>query len=412
MQRVVLRSLLFAALTAALAGSGCRACGEPTTDAADGAAPLAIVPRGKVLQAAENEDGGTSSARVLRAAAAQRVTIPAGSLEAGSTPGDQGRDPSLEPASLALELGEFSIDRYLYPNDPAKPAIVGVTRARAAELCQRAEGRLCTELEWERACKGPDQTTYAGGAAWDPECAKAPHTCASGFGVLGLGAALREWTASDVAPIEKTQAKSAAVRGAQSKASGVDHRCAHRSAVDPTASADDLGFRCCYGPPNAAVIASPQWEQTFRRVDLTPAQVQEMFASVPQLAKLSDTITFFKEPDDVNVVLTRGDAGVGQVPNTTFTTQPLLWNPVPGEELLIIVGKSQKDAFIVAFHRLPDDRYRIGSSLIMENERGPVVLGFNGYVRRKLAWGISWDRPAESGNITYRDDNRVVITQK
>lgn len=412
MRRAVLRSLSPVALASALVVSGCRTRGEPTSDPSDAGAPLALAPKGKVLQAAENEDGGTSSARTLRAAAVQRVVIPAGSFEAGSTPGDQGRDPTLEPTNLALELGEFSIDRYLYPNDPAKPAMVGVTRARAAELCQRVEGRLCTELEWERACKGPDKTTYAGGAAWDPECAKAPHTCASGFGVLGLGSALREWTASEVAPIEKTLPKAAAVRGAQGKASGVDHRCAHRNAVDPTASADDLGFRCCYGPPNAAVIASPQWQQTFRRVELTPAQVAEMFASVPQLAKLSDKISFFKEPDDVNVVLTRGDAGVGQVPNTTFTTQPLLWNPVPGEELLIIVGKSQRDSFIVAFHRLPDDRYRIGSSLIMENERGPVVLGFNGYVRRKLAWGIAWDRPAESGHITYRDDNRVVITQK
>lgn len=391
---------------------GCRTRGEPPADPPDGAAPVSLAPKGKVLQAAENEDGGTSSARKLRAAAAQRVDIPAGSFEAGSTPGDQGRDPVLEPANLALDLGAFSIDRYLYPNDPLKPAMVGVTRARADELCQRAQGRLCTELEWERACKGPDQTAYAGGAAWDPDCATAPHTCASGFGVLGMGAAFREWTASDVAPIEKTQAKSAAVRGARGKASGVDHRCAHRSAVDPAASSDDLGFRCCYGPPNAPTIPSPQWEQTFRRVDLTPLQVTEMFASVPQLAKLSDKIVFFKEPDDVSAVLARGDAGVGQVPNTTFTTQPLLWNPVPGEELLIIVGKSQRDSFIVAFHRLPGDRYRIGSSLVMEGERGPVVLGFNGYVRRKLSWAVAWDRPAESGNITYRDDNRVVITQK
>jgi formylglycine-generating enzyme required for sulfatase activity len=412
MHRFLLDPLLLVALAAELALSGCRSRSGSTTHQTDEAAPIAIAPKGKVLQAAENEDGGSSSARTLRAASAQRVDIPAGPFEAGSTPGDQGRDPVLEPANLAVELAGFSIDRYLYPNDPSKPAMVGVSRARAAELCQRAEGRLCTELEWERACKGPDKTSYAGGAAWDPDCAKAPQTCASGFGVLGLGAAFREWTASDVAPIEKTQPKAAAVRGAQSKASGVDHRCAHRSAVDATVSGDDIGFRCCYGPPNAAVIASPQWEQTFRRVDLTPAQVSEMFASVPQLAKLSEKITFFKEPDDVNVVLNRGDAGTGQVPNTTFTTQPLLWNPVPGEELLIIAGRSERDSFIVAFHRLSGDRYRIGSSLVMENERGPVVLGFNGYVRRKLAWAISWDRPAESGNITYRDDNRVVITQK
>jgi hypothetical protein len=250
------------------------------------------------------------------------------------------------------------------------------------------------------------------GAAWDPVCAKAPATCASGFGVLGMGGALREWTASDVSPIDKAQPKSAAVRGARADANGVDHRCAHRSAVDATASGDDVGFRCCHGAPNAVTIASPQWEQTFRRAELSAAQVAEMLASVPELSALGDKVTFFKEPDDVGVVLSRGDAGTGTVPNTVFTTSPLLWNPVPGEEILVIAGRAQKDAFVVAFYRLPGDRYRIGSSFLMKDERGPVILGFNGYVRRKLSWSTCWDCPGESGNVTYRDDNRVVITQK
>src|SRR5262249_14599957 len=161
---------------------------------------------------------------------------------------------------------------------------------------------------------------------------KAPQTCASGFGVLGMGAALREWTSSEVAPIEKAQPKAAAVRGARADASGVDHRCAHRLAVDPTTESDDLGFRCCRGPANAASLPSPQWEQTFRRAEISPAQLSEMLSSVPELAALGDKVSFFKEPDDVSVVLARGDAGTGSVPSTTFTTSPLLWNPVPGEE--------------------------------------------------------------------------------
>jgi hypothetical protein len=404
--------LVAAALAAAACGRSGGGGGPTPSDPDGGGPPVALAPQGKVLEAAENEASPAGSARTTaKAAGSERVEIPAGKLIAGSTPGDKGRDAVLEPAMLEVDLGGFTIDRYLYPNDPQRPPMTGVSRPRASELCQQAGGRLCTELEWERACKGPEGTPYAGGAAWDASCAGSPASCASGFGVLGMGAALREWTASDVAPIENMQPKAAAVRGARADASGVDHRCAHRMAVDPEASAPDIGFRCCRGAPNAATIPSPQWQQTFRRADLPIDQVVQMFASVPQLKDLGADISYFKEPDDVNTVLARGDAG-GAPPNTTLTTSPLLWNPVPGEEILVIAGKAQKDSFIVAFYRLPGDRYRLASSFLMKGEKGPIALGFNGYVRRRLIWGACVECRGESGNVTYRDDNRVVITQK
>jgi formylglycine-generating enzyme required for sulfatase activity len=389
------------------------ACGKKDGDAPaelDGGAPIPVGAQGKVLQAADNErpDGGAASRPP--AATTPTVSIPGGSFVAGSTPGDRGRDPVLEPAMLDMDLGPFTIDRSPYPNDPARPALTGVTRERAGQLCQERGARLCTELEWERACKGESGTPYAGAAEWDAACSKDPSACPSGYGVLAMGA-LREWTSSDVMPIEKTQPKAAAVRGAPAGASGVDHRCARRSAVDATASSEDLGFRCCGGAPNAAAIASPQWQQTYRKVDLGAAQAREMFSSVAQLQRLGGDIAWFEEPHDVHLVLERADAGGGP-PNTVLTTSPLLWNPVPGEEILVAAGRAGKDSFVVAFHRLPKDRHRIASVLVLENEKGPVVLGFNGYVRRKLSWSTCWDCPGESGNITYRDDNRVVITQK
>jgi formylglycine-generating enzyme required for sulfatase activity len=399
-----------------LPACGKRPEGAPDSGAPASSSPVSIAPQGKVLEAAENEspDAGLASAAkkaAPSAAARERVQIPAGGFTAGSTPGDKGRDPVLEPTLLAIELGGFSIDKYLYPNDPQKPPLTGVPRARASELCQEAGGRLCTELEWERACKGQEGTAYAGSSAWDPACARAPASCASGFGTLGMGAALREWTASDVAPIENVQPRAAAVRGARGDAGAVDHRCAHRAALDAASGSEDLGFRCCYGPPNAASIPAPQWQQTFRKAELTPSQAEEMFASVPQLKELHE-IAYFKEPDDVNLVLSRGDAGAGTVPNTSFTTQPVLWNPIAGEEILVVAGKAQKHAFIVAFYRLPGDRYRIASSFIMNDERGPIVLAYNNYVRKRMSWSACWDCRGESGNVTYRDDNRVVITQK
>ncbi len=230
--------------------------------------------------------------------------------------------------------------------------------------------------------------------------------------MLGLGAAGREWTASDVASTESAQTRASAVRGARADAAAWDHRCAHRAAVDATASGDDLGFRCCYGAPNAATVPPPQFQQTFRKAELTPAQAADMFATVPELKDLGHDITYFKEPDDVNQALARGDAGVGTVPNTSFTTAPILWSPVAGEEILVVAGRAQKSAFIVAFYRLPGDRYRIGSSFILKDEKAAIVLGYNSYVRKRLSWALCWDCRGESGFVTYRDDNRVVITQK
>jgi hypothetical protein len=405
-----------------LLGAVLAACGNKTGGTAvppgDAGDPVVIAPKGKVLGAAENEaPSPTSSARAApvpaaAAAVGARVDIPAGKLTAGSTPGDQGRDPTLEPVLLNVDLGAFSIDRYAYPDDPGKPALTGVTRERAGELCQQAGGRLCTELEWERACKGPEETLFAGAPSWDSTCARAPEKCASGFGVLGMGAAVREWTASDVGAIENVQTKAAAVRGARSDAVAWDHRCAHRAAVDAAASGEDLGFRCCYGAPNGASLSSPPWQQTFRKADLTPSQAAEMFATVPQLKDLGHEISYFKEPDDVVLALSRGDAGVGSVPNTSFTTSPILWSPVPGEEILIVTGKAQKSSFVVALYRLPGDRYRIGSSFILQEEKGPIVLGYNSYVRKRLTWSLCWDCRGESGFVSYREDNRVVITQK
>jgi len=400
------------ALLLALALAACKSgSSASSTESADGGASVVISPKGKVLEAAENQaendDGGPKAA----AAKSERVEIPEGTLVAGSTPGDKGRDPVLEPAELEVKLGAFTIDRYLYPNDPQKPPLTGVSRARAAELCEQTGARLCTELEWERACKGPDATTFAGRASWDPSCAKDPASCASGFGVLGLGAALREWTSSDVQPIEDMQPRAAAVRGAKGSAPGPDHRCAHRTAIDPAASAEDLGFRCCRGAPNAAVIPSPQWEQTYRRVELPAKELAEMFATVPALASLGNEITYFKEPDDIGVVLARGDAG-GPPPNTILTTSPLLWNPVPGERVVVVAGRAGKDSFVVAFHQLPGDRYRIASTLVLKDEKGPIALGFNGYLRKRLFWATCWDCRGEAGNVSYREDGRVVITQK
>jgi hypothetical protein len=400
--------------------AACGTCDKHET-AAGGAPSATVAPEtGPLLEAADEAEAARSARPQQKGVATQageKITVPAGTLVAGSTPGDHGRDPALEPALLSVSLGEYQIDKLPYPNDPSQRPLTGVTRAKAAALCAERDGRLCNELEWERACRGAEGQQYAGGDVWDGACAKDPQTCASAFGVLALGGAMREWTASDVLPIKDLLKQGAAVRGTQADAADVDHRCAHRTMVDPASHGGDLGFRCCYGAAPDARIESPDWQPTFRKAEMPAERLAELFKSSKRLAALAEDIKYFREESAVDTVIRRGksrakgdDAGAPP-PTGKLGTGPLLWNPAPGEEILLVTGQSKKDSFIVAFHRLPDDRYRVGAAMLLENELGPIIFSYNANVRRKLQWAICWGCYAENGDIHYREENRVAITQ-
>jgi hypothetical protein len=334
------------------------------------------------------------------------VSIPGGGMVAGSTPGDEGRDPMLEPTLLPVELGPFEIDKLPYPNDPAKPPRTGVTREEARGLCQQQGARLCTELEWERACKGKDSDVYAAGNAWDQACAKDAASCASDFGVLALGGAIREWTASDL--VEADERRRAVARGAAASADGVDHRCAHRIGLDATAKGDDLGFRCCKGPPNAAAIPPTKGgDVSFTKTTMDLKKVQKLLSAIPQLAHYAKDVTFFNEDEAVKTVLSRGDGGVK--PGPALTTSPVSWTPVPTEEVVVMALRAKTASLIVAFYHLPEDRYRLASSLVLKDELGPVVLSFTSFNKKRVSWSTCWDCPGEQGAVELKDGRRIVV---
>lgn len=385
-------------------------CGPSAGDAASSSSAQAsssAAQRGAVLEAAENQSHASTSS-TAKAAAEPVVAIPASKLEAGSTPGDAGRDPTLEPPLLALELGAFDIDRAPYPNEAGRPPLKGVTRDKAASLCKERGRRLCSEIEWELACKGPEGSLYAGREAWDDACSRDPSSCASSFGVVALGA-YREWTASDVAAVGDVKA-GAAVRGAPSSASPLDRRCAKRSSVEPSTSSNDLTFRCCGGEPNLTPLPAPKKGTNFERAELSAAELEEMFGVIPQLSKLKD-LKFFDPDAAARTVTSRADAGVDPK-GYVLTTSPLSWRPVPGEELVVVTGLAGDDSFIVALYRLSDGRHRVASSLVLKKDKGPVVLAYDRSVDSRLEWSTCWQCPGESGRIGYRDDRRVVITQE
>jgi hypothetical protein len=338
--------------------------------------------------------------------ALERITIEGGTLRSGSTPGDAGRVPELEPKNQEVELGPFGIDRLPYPNDPAQPSLLGQTRDDARRLCAERGARLCTELEWERACKGPKQDEYPSGVMWDPSCTAGAKSCASGFDVLGLGTTAAEWVSNDVVQDEKRRALT---RGAGKAAAPLEHRCASRHPTEATSTSQDIGFRCCHGAPNAAAIPEAKQGTIFAKTKLTAEELQAMLAATPEGKPLAKDIKFFREPDGANTVVSRGP---GEKKGFDFTVAPLLWNPAPGAELLLVAARSgESTSFVAAFHVLPGGKYRLASTFVLQGEPGPVALAYSPDIKPRVHFSTCWGCPGETGKALFRRPETVVIVQ-
>ena len=139
---------------------GCRAC--------SGAEPSATVDAGPEVDAAAKlaalrpQDAGPKPG----APRAGMAFVPAGTLKAGTPLGKLPRVATEELPGTPIQMGAYYIDIYPYPNEPGAIPQPNVSRDEAKKLCAEKGKRLCTELEWERACKGPDNTTYEYGETY------------------------------------------------------------------------------------------------------------------------------------------------------------------------------------------------------------------------------------------------------
>ncbi len=337
----------------------------------------------------------------------EAVDIPGGAFFAGSLPGEPGRLPEVEPLRYEVELGPFRIDRLPYPNDPALPAATGVTRTEAERLCTEAGARLCTELEWERACKGPGNDSYVTGAEWEDACSKTPQRCASGFDVLAMGVEVREWVRGDVHDDETGKLLSVTRGAAPSPDNGP--RCALRGALPANTERADLGFRCCHGAPNAATMPTPSLQTTFEKPNLPQERLKKLLLAEPRTRALATDLVYFREPDAANTVVARGP---GDRQGFLFTVAPLLWRPVAGAEYLIVTARSGKDtSFVLAYYVLGKDDYKLAASFILKDEVGPVALAYSPSIRPRLHFSSCWGCPGETGKLLYRNPDTVAIVQ-
>jgi formylglycine-generating enzyme required for sulfatase activity/tRNA A-37 threonylcarbamoyl transferase component Bud32 len=169
-----------------------------------------------------------------------------------------------EPVAQVTDVYGFYIDRYEFPNrtrgaggEPVS-AVARVTSIEAAAACKKVGKRLCTEMEWEKACKGPFNFIYSYGDEFDLEMcgkgvtdphvlgAKANKDCVSGYSVADMSGNLREWTST----VPGTKKGRRVVKGGHRSNAERGSRCAFTKDERANYADTTLGFRCCLSLPD------------------------------------------------------------------------------------------------------------------------------------------------------------------
>lgn len=351
------------------------------------------------------------------------VRVPAGVLLRGSAPQDVLRDQFAENDLVPTEVTAFGIDALPYPNDPTRPPRVGVTRPEAEAMCAEQGKRLCTEIEWEAACRGADNRRYPTGNTYDPSDYpdEDPIEPPSPTGAFAMGRLL-EWTASAWGR-DPDQVERAAVRGyapdqltaGRPTPPENGRRCAKRWPRLPVEGSPALGFRCCRGPANRAVCDIERPRPPFSLyANMKPDKFAKVIRSIPELAMVHDDPRMFSDGDVRAVLARRGnDREALREKGLRFRWKPVRWIPRQGMELWVAVGRSDRHAFVVALHEAEDnERYVHASSLILWDQPLPLALAFREGTRGEIYWAPCWGC-RDGGTLEYDEDsNEIIITHR
>jgi formylglycine-generating enzyme len=250
--------------------------------------------------------------------------VPSGALVVGTPPDRFPRLADEEVAGEQVIIPPFYIDLYPYPNEEGAIPLTNVTRDDAAKLCAERGKRLCSELEWERACKGPENRTYEYGDRYRADvCSTGTGTllrpsglrvgCRSDFGVRDMHGGAWEWTQSSFR--RGTSGGLATVRGGNATAGELVGRCANAMGRPADVDAPTIGFRCCAGDRVA-----PEVELSIRHPRKLEARDRLDAGLVPELLKVL--------PEEARGALLRHGA---IAPDRMWS-----WWPVGNDELTIL----------------------------------------------------------------------------
>ena len=308
-----------------LAGtSSCSSCRRDADDQADGA------PRGPAPSSATISSWPAASAPNDSGAPRPGMAwIPPGTLRAGTPPGRTPRVADEEMPGTPVEMGGFYIDLLPWPNEPNAIPTSNVSRDEAEQLCSSKGKRLCSELEWERACKGPDSTTYEYGETYRKDAcgtgvaleqaSRRPtgeHAqCKSGFGVAEMHGGVWEWTASEWGRGSRG-ASQGVLRGGNSVAGELVGRCSNAIARAASKKSPTMGLRCCAGPKSPAEVKL----ELHGTPGLAAAPVATASAWAAAIATAADSGSPSTDPK---------------------TLHAWAWIPVANEQLVIVLGCTQ-----------------------------------------------------------------------
>lgn len=340
------------------------------------------------------------------------VSIPAGKLRVGSPTGARYRDPSREADDLTLTLSAFKIDALPYPNDPAVPPKVDVDRKEATKLCEAEGKRLCSELEWERACKGDENLEYpAPGSTFDAAACKAkPAECQSPFGVFALGAFGREWTANEVTRGLGDSLRTAVVRGASAgeNTRPSAYRCAARDAATPDSRSSSLTFRCCRGPVQPLKYPEEPTSARFVEKTLSREELGRILKGLPSLADVSETFRLFSAREIEQGLDAAHTSRVRMAP-WLAAGSVLEWSPVHGETVWVLSGDTPRGAMLLALYPVRDQRFILIGTMEAANEHTPFIVGYKPDAPAELLFSTCWGCGGEGGAIKLGEDARVAI---
>lgn len=250
--------------------------------------------------------------------------IPPGALVVGTPAERRPRRADREVAGEQVMLQGYYIDIYPYPGEEGAIPVTNVSQDEARALCAERGKRLCTELEWERACKGPDNRVYEYGDGFLADaCRLGTHavlrpsgyytSCQSDFGVHDLHGGPFEWTESGYG--RGLSRGEVVLKGGSGTPAEVLGRCANLEPKAPETRSGQIGLRCCLGDATADPI---ELEALFSpglipRVRFDAALEDEMLAALPP-----------------EVVESLGRVGVPK------RQRVWLWRPVANEELHVM----------------------------------------------------------------------------
>ena len=334
------------------------------------------------------------------------ITIPAGEFRVGSAPTTSWRRARDEADLQPVRLEAFSIDRLPYPNDPTKEPRTNVSFAQATDLCAQEGKRLCSELEWERACKGTNaERLFPSGAHLSlEECDNDIHACESPEHVLQMGILFGEWTMSP--GTRGLSPETRIFRGSEPRPEELHrHRCAARRAAIPTTESPYLGFRCCSGPQQNAQYPDESQAPRFRRLNIEIEEVRAMLRNVPDLRELADAFVL-EDEESMAATVTRSG---GSLRGWELAGGILQWSPRAGDSTWVITGRSHGHSILVIFYRLADETFLHGQSLLLLEEDSSIAVAFTPPSRHEIQWSSCWGCPGEGGTISLQEDGTLAI---